>query len=85
MKPLVMFRNVTCVVQCCLNLDDNTDGADGPVQQTPVERKRKTATRVFDIFTWRFLRNEKKTGKECNASTATCGIEHAETALPYLH
>ena len=63
MKPLVMFWNVTCVVRCCLNLDDDTDGADGPVQQTPVERKRKTATRVFDIFTWRFLRNEKKNGQ----------------------
>ena len=68
-------------MRCCLNLDDDhTDGADGPV-----ERKKKTAMRVFDIFTWRFLRNEKKTGKECNASAVTCGIEHAETALPYLH
>ena len=57
-----MFRNVTCVVRCCLNLDDDTDGADGPVQQTLVERKRKTATRVFDIFTWRFLRNEEENG-----------------------
>ena len=83
MKPLVMFRNVTCVVRCCLNLDD-PDGGDGPLQQTQVERKRKTA-RVFDIFTWRFLRNAKKTGRECNVSTSTCGIERAETALLYLH
>ena len=82
MKPLVMFWNVTCVVRCCMTLDD-TDGG-GPVQ-LQVERKRTmTRRRVFHVFTWRFLRNEKKMGEECNTSAA-CGIEHMETALPYLH
>ena len=49
MKPLVMFRNVTCVVRCCLNLDDDTDGADGPVQQTPAE-ERERRLREFLTF-----------------------------------
>ena len=80
MKPLVMFRNVMCVVCCCMTLDD-TDGG-GPVQ--PHVGRKRTRRRVFDVFTWTFLRNEKKTGEECDTSAA-CGIEHAETALPYLH
>ena len=83
MKPLVMFRNVTCVVRCCMTLDD-TDGGE-PVQSQVGRKRMMTRSRVFDIFTWRFLRNEKKKMREeCDASAA-CGIEHAETALPYLH
>ena len=85
MKLLVMFRNVTCVVHCCMTVnDDDTDGG-GPVQ-SQVGRMRMMTRRVFDVFSWRFLRNEKKTaGEECDTSAAACGIEHAETALPYLH
>ena len=82
MKLLVMLWNVTCVVCCCMTLE-NTDGG-GPVQPQVGRKRTMTRRRVFDILTWRFLRNEKKTGEECNTSAA-CGIEHAETALPYLH
>ena len=80
MKLLVMFRNVTCVVRCCMTLND-TDGG-GPVQ--PHVGRKRTRRRVFDVFTGRFLRNEKKMGEECDTSAA-CGIEYAETALLYLH
>ena len=80
MKPLVMFWNVTCVVRCCMTLDD-TDSGGGPVQPQPqVGRKRMMTRRgVFDVFTWRFLRNEKKMGEECDTSSTACGIEHTET------
>ena len=82
MKPLVMFRNVMCVVRCCMTVDD-TDGGR-PVQPQVGRKRTMTRSRVFDVFTWRFLRNEKKMGEECDTSAA-CGIKHAETALPYLH
>ena len=84
MKPLVMFRNVMCVVCCCMTLND-TDGGGGPVQPQMGRKRTMTRRRVFDIFTWRILRNEKKTGEECDTSSTACGIEHAEIALPYLH
>ena len=83
MKPLVMFQNVTCVVCCCMTHDDDTDGG-GPVEPQVGRKRTTTRRRVFNIFTWTFLRNEKKTGDECDTSAA-CGIKHAETALPYLH
>ena len=83
MKPLVMFQNVKCVVRCCMTLND-TDGGE-PVQSQVGRKKTTKRSRVFNIFTWRFLRNEKKKmGEECDTSVA-CGIEHTETALPYLH
>ena len=50
MKPLVMFRNVMCVVRCCMTLDDTNGGE--PVQPQ-VGRKRTmmmTRRRVFDMF-----------------------------------
>ena len=72
MKPLVMFQNVTCVVHCCMTVDDDDTNGGGPVQS--------------QVGRTRFLRNEKKTvGEECDTSAAACGIEHMETALPYLH
>ena len=86
MKPLVMFQNVTCVVHCCMTVDDDDTDGGGPVQSQVGRTRMMTRRRVFDVFTWRFLRNEKKTvGEECDTSAAACGIEHMETALPYLH
>ena len=86
MKLLVMFQNVTCVVCCCMTVDGDDTNGGGPVQSQVGRTRTMTRRRVFDVFTWRFLRNEKKTvGEECDTSAAACGIEHTETALLYLH
>ena len=50
MKPLVMFRNVMCVVRCCLTVDDDDTDGGGPVQSQVGRMRMMTRRRVFDVF-----------------------------------